>query len=71
VTDDRKRAEEQPKTALDEILAEVEDAERRTTDSDRQRRRRGEAREAITPNTRAQEQSSGDATTDGPTERHG
>ncbi|MDG9719477.1 hypothetical protein [Streptomyces sp. DH24] len=60
MTDDRKRSEEQPNTALEEVLAEVEEAERRTTETDRQRRRRGEAGEAITPNTGAQEQSSGD-----------
>lgn len=60
MTDDRKRSEEQPDTALGEVLAEAEDSARRTTDSDRQRRRRGEAGEAITPNTDAQEQSAGE-----------
>jgi magnesium-transporting ATPase (P-type) len=45
-------------TALEEVLREVEDAENRTRDSER--RHRGEAGEAITPNTRAQEQSEGD-----------
>ncbi|MFI9824845.1 hypothetical protein ACIHFC_30980 [Streptomyces sp. NPDC052013] len=51
--DDRK----QPETAVEEVLREVEEAERRTRDSEEQRRRRGEAGEAITPNTDAQEQS--------------
>ncbi|MDQ0746262.1 hypothetical protein QF034_000493 [Streptomyces africanus] len=49
-----------PETALEEVLREVEDAENRTEDSAEQRRHRGEAGEAITPNTRAQEESHGD-----------
>lgn len=48
---------DRPGTALEEVLHEVEEAETRVTDSDRQRRRRGEAGEAITPNERAQEES--------------
>ncbi|MER5831902.1 hypothetical protein ABT116_13950 [Streptomyces sp. NPDC002130] len=47
-------------TALEEVLREVEDAENRTRDSAEERRHRGEAGEAITPNTRAQEKSEGD-----------
>ncbi|MER7482703.1 hypothetical protein ABTX60_34555 [Streptomyces sp. NPDC126510] len=47
-------------TALEEVLREVEDAENRTRDSAGERRHRGEAGEAITPNTRAQEESEGD-----------
>ncbi|MEW2615303.1 hypothetical protein AB0937_34980 [Streptomyces sp. NPDC047880] len=47
-------------TALEEVLREVEDAENRTRDSAEERRHRGEAGEAITPNTRAQEESEGD-----------
>ncbi|MER5209815.1 hypothetical protein ABT063_04280 [Streptomyces sp. NPDC002838] len=54
---DRNRNDKQPETALEEVLREIEDAERRTGDSTEQRRRRGEAGEAITPNTDAQEQS--------------
>ncbi|MER6711120.1 MULTISPECIES: hypothetical protein [unclassified Streptomyces] len=50
----------QPETALEEVLREIEDAEKRTEDSAEQRRHRGEAGEAITPNTRAQEESEGD-----------
>ncbi|MFE6412052.1 hypothetical protein ACFVOR_34555 [Streptomyces sp. NPDC057837] len=50
----------QPETALEEVLREIEDAETRTHDSDGQRRRRGEAGDAITPNTGAQEQSGKD-----------
>lgn len=49
-----------PETALEEVLREVEDAENRTRDSAEQRRRRGEAGEALTPHTGAQEQSEGD-----------
>ncbi|MGW0611563.1 hypothetical protein [Streptomyces sp. NPDC002788] len=50
----------QPETALEEVLREIEDAEKRTQDSPEQRRHRGEAAEAITPNPRAQEESEGD-----------
>ncbi|MGX1567217.1 hypothetical protein [Streptomyces sp. NPDC055506] len=50
----------QPETALDEVLREIEDAENRTEDSPGQRRRRGEAGDAITPNERAQEESEGE-----------
>jgi hypothetical protein len=49
-----------PATALEEVLREVEDAETRTRDSAGRRRHRGEAGEAVTPNTRAQEESEGD-----------
>ncbi|MFH9174736.1 hypothetical protein [Streptomyces albogriseolus] len=50
----------QSESALEEVLREVEDAERRTQDTDEDRRHRGEAGEAITPNTQAQEESSGE-----------
>lgn len=49
----------EPGTALEEVLSEIEDAETRTRDTAEQRRHRGEASEAITPNTRAQEESEG------------
>ncbi|MEU0383375.1 hypothetical protein [Streptomyces chartreusis] len=49
-----------PETALEEVLREIEEAENRTQDSAEQRRHRGEAGEAITPNERAQEESHGD-----------
>jgi hypothetical protein len=49
-----------PETALEEVLREIEDAENRTEDSAEQRRHRGEAGEAITPNERAQEESEGE-----------
>lgn len=49
----------QSESALEEVLREVENAERRTRDTDEDRRHRGEAGEAITPNTEAQEESSG------------
>ncbi|WP_217237848.1 hypothetical protein [Streptomyces sp. AC555_RSS877] len=51
---------DEPGTAFEEVLREVEDAETRTRDSAEQRRHRGEASEAITPNTRAQEESEGE-----------
>ncbi|GGW70943.1 hypothetical protein [Streptomyces caelestis] len=53
-------SDRKPETALEEVLREIEDAENRTHDSAEQRRHRGEAGEAITPNTRAQEESQGD-----------
>ncbi|MFF9165430.1 MULTISPECIES: hypothetical protein [unclassified Streptomyces] len=49
-----------PETALEEILTEVRDAQNRVTDEERDERRpRGEAAEAITPNARAEEESEG------------
>jgi hypothetical protein len=51
---------EKPETALEEVLREVEEAELRGEDSPGRRRHRGEAGEAITPNTGAQEESRGD-----------
>jgi len=60
VSDDRKREQEHPATAIEEVLDEFADAEHRVRDSAEQRRRRGEAGEAITPNRRAQEESDGD-----------
>ncbi|WP_200301449.1 hypothetical protein [Streptomyces adelaidensis] len=53
----RRNPDDKPDTALGEVLHEVEEAETRVTDSEEQRRRRGEAGEAITPNEQAQEQS--------------
>ena len=58
--DDRKQPQDKPRTALDEALQEMSDAAHRTRDSAGRRRRRGEAGEAITPNTRAQEESEGE-----------
>jgi hypothetical protein len=55
--DDTPKASE---SALDEVLREVEEAERRTQESDEDRRHHGEAGEAVTPNTRAQEESEGE-----------
>ncbi|MFJ4690523.1 hypothetical protein [Streptomyces sp. NPDC088766] len=46
-----------PRTALEEVLREIEEAERRTDEERETRRGRGEAAEAITPNTQAQEES--------------
>ncbi|MEU2285262.1 hypothetical protein ABZ614_25520 [Streptomyces sp. NPDC013178] len=64
MSDDAKHPEaehDRPRTALEEVLREVEDAELHPTDDQRaERRHRGEAAEAITPNTRAEEESQGD-----------
>lgn len=60
MSDDKKHTEEPAETAFEEVMAEIADAEHRTRDSAGQRRRRGEAGEAITPNTRAQEESQGE-----------
>ncbi|GGS42912.1 hypothetical protein AB0E75_05490 [Streptomyces griseoviridis] len=47
----------QPETALEEVMREIEEAETRDPESDRERRHRGEAGDATSPNTGAQEQS--------------
>ncbi|AYC36717.1 hypothetical protein [Streptomyces griseorubiginosus] len=51
---------QKPDTALDEVVREVEDAEKRTHESDDKRGHRGEAGDALSPNTDAQEQSEGE-----------
>ncbi|WP_369192830.1 hypothetical protein [Streptomyces djakartensis] len=51
---------EKPETVLEEVMSEIEDAETRTHDTAGQRRHRGEAGEAVTPNARAQEESEGE-----------
>ncbi|MEV7788184.1 hypothetical protein AB0O72_22770 [Streptomyces sp. NPDC088106] len=51
---------EEPRTAAEEVLREVEEAGRRTRDDSADSRHRGEAGEAITPNTEAQEESQGE-----------
>ncbi|MFF7791036.1 hypothetical protein [Streptomyces sp. NPDC007991] len=58
--DNHDSSDKKPETALEEVLREIEEAENRTEDSAEQRRHRGEAGEAITPNPRAQEESHGD-----------
>lgn len=60
MADHEKRHQQEPETAAEEVLREFADAEHRTRDSDEQRKRRGEAGDAITPNTRAQEESEGE-----------
>lgn len=55
-SDDKK----QPETALEEVRHEAEEAAHRTSDSEERRRRRGEAGDALTPNTGAQEESEGE-----------
>ncbi|MFE6617883.1 hypothetical protein [Streptomyces sp. NPDC057740] len=57
---ERKPRQGQPETALEEALKEISDAAHRTEDSTERRRRRGEAGEAVTPSTRAQEESEGE-----------
>jgi hypothetical protein len=61
VADDSDHTRKEPATALEEVLREVEDAERRVEkpsagEPDRRGRGTGEAGDAITPNTGAQEQ---------------
>ncbi|WP_454321095.1 hypothetical protein [Streptomyces phaeoluteigriseus] len=58
--DAKEERQDRPRTALEEVMREIEEAERRTDDEREARRDRGEAGEAITPNTRAQEESHGD-----------
>lgn len=58
--DTGKERRDPPRTALEEVLREIEEAERRTDEERDPRRNRGEAGEAVTPNTRAQEESRGD-----------
>ncbi|MBD0839627.1 MULTISPECIES: hypothetical protein [unclassified Streptomyces] len=60
MSDEREHREEPPRTAGEEVLREIREAAHRTRDSDDERRRRGEAADAVTPNTRAQEESEGD-----------
>ncbi|MFI8192522.1 hypothetical protein ACIF8T_27760 [Streptomyces sp. NPDC085946] len=50
----------EPRTAAEEVLREAEDAGKRTRDTEEQRRHRGEAGEAVTPNRQAQRESHGD-----------
>ncbi|MFF3846756.1 hypothetical protein [Streptomyces sp. NPDC002328] len=47
-------------TALEEVLREIEEAELRSEDTPEERGHRGEAAEAATPNTQAQENATGD-----------
>jgi hypothetical protein len=58
--DAEENRQDRPRTALEEVMREIEEAERRTDEERESRRGRGEAGEAITPNTRAQEESHGD-----------
>lgn len=51
---------QKPDSALDEVLHEAEDAEKRVRGSDGQRARRGEAGDATSPNERAQEDTAGE-----------
>jgi hypothetical protein len=61
VPDRRNDPHDRPRTALEEVLTEIEDAETHADEPDDEgRSHRGEAAEAITPNTRAEEESRGD-----------
>ncbi|MFE6338873.1 hypothetical protein ACFVOK_37620 [Streptomyces sp. NPDC057798] len=63
MSDDRRDSPAESETAMDEVLREVSEAQQRTGDTAdpaRRHRRTGEAADAITPNTRAQEESEGD-----------
>jgi hypothetical protein len=54
-------AKDRPRTALEEVMREIEDAETRVDDPEGDRhQRRGEAADALTTNRRAQEESEGD-----------
>lgn len=58
---DGERSDRRPtETALEEVLREIEEAELRSDDAHEERRHRGEAADATTPNTQAQENSTGD-----------
>ncbi|MFE0207086.1 hypothetical protein [Streptomyces sp. NPDC058985] len=60
MSESREHNEERPESALEEILREVEDAETRDPASATERRHRGEAGDATSPNTGAQNDSNGD-----------
>ncbi|MFD4261150.1 hypothetical protein ACFWR9_26875 [Streptomyces sp. NPDC058534] len=51
---------ERPESALDEVLREIEDAETRDPESEAERRHRGEAGDATSPNPAAQEDTEGE-----------
>ncbi|MGV9252744.1 hypothetical protein [Streptomyces sp. NPDC003697] len=57
---DDNRHEDRPETAIEEVLREVEEAEKKHVDDSEDARHAGEAGEAVTPNTRAQEESEGE-----------
>ncbi|MEU6807957.1 hypothetical protein ABZ920_02860 [Streptomyces sp. NPDC046831] len=52
--------EDRPETAIEEVLREVEEAEKKHVDDSEDPRHAGEDGEAITTNTRAQEESQGE-----------
>jgi hypothetical protein len=52
--DQHTRAKDDPETAADEVLREVEDAETRVVDNGERRDRDGEAADALSPNQDAQ-----------------
>ncbi|MER6564033.1 hypothetical protein ABT300_41200 [Streptomyces sp. NPDC001027] len=62
--DDEQRpdtGQDRPRTALEEVIQEIEDAETRVDDPQGEHsRRRGQAADALTADRRAQEESRGD-----------
>ncbi|MFJ8543962.1 hypothetical protein ACIRFH_18415 [Streptomyces sp. NPDC093586] len=54
---DGDRDHQQPETAIEEVMREIEEAETRDPESAEERRHRGEAGDATSPNLEAQEES--------------
>jgi len=57
VSHDHDRSHQQPETAVEEVMREIEEAETRDPESAGERRHRGEAGDATSPNVEAQEES--------------
>lgn len=60
MSQDGDRTHKKPETAIEEVLREIEDAETRDPESEKERRHRGEAGDATSPNTGAQEDAEGE-----------
>ncbi|MEU9592774.1 hypothetical protein ACGF7W_28660 [Streptomyces sp. NPDC048219] len=54
---DGERDDKKPETAIEEVMREIEEAETRDAESAKERRHRGEAGDATSPNVEAQEES--------------
>jgi hypothetical protein len=57
VSHEDERGHRKPETAIEEVMREIEEAETRDPESARERRHRGEAGDATSPNVEAQEES--------------
>ncbi|MCG8969253.1 MULTISPECIES: hypothetical protein [Streptomyces] len=57
---DGDRGHQKPETAIEEVMREIEEAETRDPESAKERRHRGEAGDATSPNVEAQEESDKD-----------